>query len=84
MKIAQDIAHEAGHTFGLAHDLSSPQQDVMSYDAANTAFLNTTLDITDLNFTGTTTEHTDYAWPELFRAPLGRQSKSPRKTPSNI
>lgn len=66
LSIARNIAHEAGHTFGLAHDLSSPQKDVMSYDASNTAFLNTTLDITDLNFTGTTTEHTDYAWPELF------------------
>lgn len=51
--IARAIAHEAGHTFGLAHVLSSPAPEVMSYDASNTRFVNQTFDITDLNFNGT-------------------------------
>jgi hypothetical protein len=55
--IAQAIAHEAGHTFGLAHVLSNPDPEIMSYDAANVRFVNKTLNITDLNYspsTGTT------------------------------
>ena len=52
LAIAQVVAHEAGHTFGLAHVLSSPQQEVMSYDATNRAFRNTTLNVTNLNATG--------------------------------
>jgi hypothetical protein len=60
--IAQDIAHEAGHTFGLAHVLAAPQFDIMSYNSwGNNNFLDSTLDITDLNNNGTTTTHTgDY------------------------
>jgi hypothetical protein len=50
--IASTIAHEAGHTFGLSHVLSAPYQDVMSYNAANTAFVNRTLSITTLNSQG--------------------------------
>jgi len=53
--IVRAIAHEAGHTFGLAHVLSSPDNDVMSYNSFNQAFLNTSYNITDLNNTGSQT-----------------------------
>jgi hypothetical protein len=56
-EISQSIAHEAGHTFGLAHVRSKPIPDVMSYDADNGYFANRTLWITDLNNSGTVTEH---------------------------
>lgn len=46
---SQVIAHEAGHTFGLAHVLSSPSQDAMSYNSGNMAFLNQTFNVTNLN-----------------------------------
>lgn len=49
---AQVIAHEAGHTFGLGHVLSSPAEDAMSYDATNAAFLNQDFSITNLNNNG--------------------------------
>jgi hypothetical protein len=52
--IARNIAHEAGHTFGLAHVLSRPDEDVMSYNSKNVLFVNKTLDITDLNGTPAT------------------------------
>jgi hypothetical protein len=55
LTIARAIAHEAGHTFGLAHVLSSPSQEIMSYDAANVRFYNTTFNITNLNNNGTST-----------------------------
>jgi hypothetical protein len=51
--MAGAIAHEAGHTFGLAHVLTSPSPEVMSYDAANTRFVNQAFNITDQNWTGT-------------------------------
>jgi hypothetical protein len=51
--IAQSIAHEAGHTFGLVHVLSNPIQDIMSYNAGNVAFRNSTFQITADNFNGT-------------------------------
>lgn len=50
--IAQAIAHEAGHTFGLAHVLSAPDPEVMSYNATNVRFVNKTFAITSLNNTG--------------------------------
>jgi hypothetical protein len=57
--ISRDVAHEAGHTFGLAHVLSSPDKDLMSYDTSNNlAFLDTSYDITDQNYNGTTTTNT--------------------------
>lgn len=57
--IARDVAHEAGHTFGLAHVLSSPQQDIMSYDTwDNPNFADTVFNVTDLNYNGTTTTNT--------------------------
>jgi hypothetical protein len=47
--IARVIAHEAGHTFGLAHVLTGGQPEVMSYDAANTRFRNLSYNVTNLN-----------------------------------
>jgi hypothetical protein len=61
--IVQYIAHEAGHTFGLAHVLSFPDTDVMSYNSSNDYFIDTTYDITDLNFNAATGQ-TSHA-PEL-------------------
>jgi hypothetical protein len=59
-QIAVAVAHEAGHTFGLAHVLSNPYLDVMSYDNLPSApnfgdyFANRTFTITDNNFDPTT------------------------------
>ncbi len=55
--IASAIAHEAGHTFGLAHVASNPTPDLMSYDAGNQYFALQTFPITDLNNSGTSTVH---------------------------
>lgn len=52
--IAQAIAHEAGHTFGLAHVLSNPTKDVMSYDAGNFFFADKTFAITSNNYNPST------------------------------
>jgi hypothetical protein len=63
--LVQGIAHEAGHTFGLAHVLSSPTNDMMSYDAGNVYFANKPFSITALNNSGTTTSTDSYhATPE--------------------
>jgi hypothetical protein len=59
-EIAQAIAHEAGHTFGLAHVLSQGVADEMSYDSTNRYFANQTFNITDLNGTGSTPSHHPY------------------------
>ncbi len=48
-QISRDVAHEAGHTFGLAHVLSSPSEEMMSYNAPNTRFANLTFTITTLD-----------------------------------
>lgn len=64
--IARAIAHEAGHTFGLAHVLSSPDQEIMSYDAANVFFVNKTFNITALNFNGTTTSNDNRLIPQWY------------------
>ncbi len=66
--IADGIAHEAGHTFGLVHVLTGPgapqdtwgannPADVMSYDAPNKQFLDRAFPITDWNFTGSQLVH---------------------------
>jgi hypothetical protein len=58
--IAQGVAHEAGHTFGLVHvrtdGLQDPAQlsqgmqpDVMSYNSPNSIFADTSFQITDWN-----------------------------------
>ncbi|MGE3818912.1 MAG: hypothetical protein AB7I30_05710 [Isosphaeraceae bacterium] len=48
--IARAAVHEAAHTFGLAHVLTSGQADVMSYDGGlNTYFRNKSYTTTNLN-----------------------------------
>jgi hypothetical protein len=66
-QISRAIAHEAGHTFGLAHVLSSPSPEMMSYDAANTRFINQTFNITDLNNDGTSTTHDPGHAPKWYQ-----------------
>lgn len=66
LEIAQTIAHEAGHTFGLGHVLSDPAPEIMSYDAGNVRFVNQTFNITDLNFNGTENEHDSGVVPQWF------------------
>jgi hypothetical protein len=57
--IADAIAHETGHSFGLMHVLTGDGSgtynaqnppDIMSYDAPNRNFLNQTFNIIDLNY----------------------------------
>jgi hypothetical protein len=49
--ISRKIAHEAGHTFGLAHILTHGFPDLMSYDAdPRSHFADRTFPVTDLNF----------------------------------
>lgn len=77
LQIAQAIAHEAGHTFGLAHVLSAPDNDIMSYNSSNVAFLNNAYPITSLNYDGQQTynepktlpivvDHYNYSFPYGF------------------
>jgi hypothetical protein len=54
-QIADAVAHEAGHTFGLAHVLASPVAEIMSYNSSNSYFANQTFSLTNLNNNGTTT-----------------------------
>lgn len=70
-RIAQAVAHEAGHTFGLAHVLTAPSVDVMSYDATNSAFMNVTYNVTDLNFNGTTTASDSRVQPVWYSIDYG-------------
>jgi hypothetical protein len=57
--IAQSIAHEPGHMFGLVHVLSNPTSDIMSYDASNIYFANQTFSVTNLNYNGQTGQTTN-------------------------
>jgi hypothetical protein len=52
--IARTVAHEAGHSFGLAHVLSGGVGEVMSYDAGATDFSNVSYPVTILNNNGVT------------------------------
>lgn len=55
--IAQSIAHEAGHTFGLAH-ITTPggsTNEMMSYNSSNQFFADATFNISALNNNGTAT-----------------------------
>lgn len=65
--IAQAVAHEAGHTFGLAHVLTSPSPEVMSYDASNTRFVNQTFSITNLNNNGTSLVNDSRLQPQWYQ-----------------
>jgi hypothetical protein len=61
LQISQVVAHEAGHTFGLAHIRtvgtdpsalgSGSNPDMMSYDSPNQRFVNETFNVTAWNFT---------------------------------
>ncbi len=77
-KIAADIAHEAGHTFGLAHVLTisngSSTEEMMSYDSVNHFFSNSTFQITDLNYDGTSTTHDSSVVPTLTTGKLTTQN----------
>jgi hypothetical protein len=73
-KIVSAIAHEVGHTFGLEHVLSSPQPDIMSYDAPNTSFIDQTFNVTDLNYNPKTGTNYNaggnfYAWWQVSSFP---------------
>jgi hypothetical protein len=72
--VSQNIAHEAGHTFGLAHTHSKPVPDIMSYDAANRYFANKSLPITNDNNTGTKLEHDDSMLPKWHEEKVTRQN----------
>lgn len=49
-QIARTAAHEAGHTFGLAHVLTNAQAEIMSYDGGlDTYFRNKSYATTNLN-----------------------------------
>jgi hypothetical protein len=51
VQIGRDVAHEAGHTFGLEHVLTSPNPDIMSYDFyGSDRFADATYPVTDLNY----------------------------------
>jgi hypothetical protein len=72
--ISQAIAHEAGHTFGLAHVLSSPTNDIMSYNSTNQYFADASFNITNLNFTGTKTVNDPTVVPKYNGTALTTQN----------
>lgn len=76
IQIAQAVAHEAGHTFGLAHvrtvgedddDLTpnapGTSPDVMSYDSPNSFFQNSTFQLTGWNNTPNGNDYNDHNIP---------------------
>lgn len=65
-QIARNLSQEVGHTFGLSHVLSLPVEDIMSYNAANTRFVNQTFNLTDLNFNGSATVHDARETPQWY------------------
>jgi hypothetical protein len=74
VQIAQTIAHEAGHTFGLSHVLGGAFTDVMSYNSINRYFANRTLPITDLNNTGTSLVHQADLMPHWRKQSITQQN----------
>jgi hypothetical protein len=61
--IARNIAHEAGHTFGLTHTATAPVPDLMSYDAPNRFFANRAFRISGQNNNGKKVVKTDQFLP---------------------
>jgi hypothetical protein len=58
--IADRIAHEAGHTFGLSHVDSLGIPEMMSYTAQNTRFLNATFQIDTADNNGNSVQSDEY------------------------
>jgi hypothetical protein len=58
--IANRVAHEAGHTFGLTHVDSGTIAEMMSYTAPNTRFDNITFQITTDDNNGTAVTPNEY------------------------
>jgi hypothetical protein len=85
LAIAQAVAHEAGHTFGLAHVRTDGQadpaplaagtvNDMMSYTDLNQFFANQTFSITAFNFNGTTTAIDPNGQPSWSTTPITTQN----------
>jgi hypothetical protein len=72
--IARNIAHEGGHTFGLAHTTSAPVADLMSYDAPNVFFANRPFAITNENNNGKKLVKADEFLPTWEGQPLTSQN----------
>jgi hypothetical protein len=66
VEIAQDIAHETGHTFGLTHVDSGTTGEMMSYTAANTRFAKIAFQITTLDNSGTAVKNNDYGLQPIW------------------
>lgn len=65
--IAQQITHEAGHTFGLEHVSTGTDPDVMSYTSGlNQAFLDKTYNVTDLNYDPSKTPSTYHGGASFY------------------
>ncbi len=71
LQIAQAIAHEAGHTFGLEHVFtgdgtgkysSSNPGDLMAYDAPITSFLDMNYSVTNVNYDASKPVPPGYTW----------------------
>ncbi len=81
VSISRHAAHEAGHTFGLAHVLSDSYPELMSYDAnIKTRFVNQTYPTTDLNWNPKTSAKE----PQPKSTLLGTERRSQAKTPFNV
>ncbi len=76
-QISQAIAHEAGHTFGLAHVLSGGTAEAMNYSGNPTQyFADATFNLTDLNYnpaTGTN-DHVSSVVPKYDGTTLTTQN----------
>ena len=65
--IAEQISHEAGHTFGLEHVSTGTDPDVMSYTSGlNQAFLDKTYSVTDLNYNPSKTPSTYHGGASFY------------------
>jgi hypothetical protein len=93
--IAEGVAHEAGHTFGLSHiradGLTDPTplgpgttNDVMSYDSRNQYFSNKNLNLTSDNNNGTSTTFTNNYPNYLDYKPGGTKNGEPIEVPYRV